>query len=88
MAKKRQLTPEQIAHNAISDRMQREKIYICEYCGQEVKKDGLQIALFQSSKPDWVLNNATGKMSCPKPECFAKAQEEQKTAKANGAFHY
>ena len=88
MAKKRELNPEQLKHKEISDRMQKEGLYICEYCGDEVKKAGLQIALFQSSKPDWCLNNATGKMSCPKPECFAKAQEEQKTAKANGAFHY
>jgi aspartate carbamoyltransferase regulatory subunit len=82
------MTPEQIKHNAISDRMQKEKLYICEYCGLEVKKDGLQIALFHSSKPDWVLNNATGKMSCPNPECFTQAQAEQQQAKEKGAFHY
>jgi len=74
---KRAITPEQKKHKEIGDRMQKEGLYICEYCGIEVKKAGLQIVLFVSSKPDmWVLNTK-GKMCCPKPECQEKSIHER-----------
>ncbi len=39
MAKKKiSLSPEQQKHNEISNRMQKEGLYICEYCGIEVSK--------------------------------------------------
>lgn len=89
MAKKKiSLSPEQVKHNEISNRMQKENLYICEYCDIEISKAGLVIALFRTLKPDWCLNNATGKMSCPNPDCFAKAKAEQELAKSRGAFHY
>jgi len=87
MAKKK-LTPEQQKHKEIGDRMQKEGLYICEYCGVEVSKTGIQVALFNSTPDMWVLNNATGKMSCPKPECNLKGKQEQELAKSKGAFHY
>jgi len=85
---KRKLTPEQQKHKEIGDRMQKEGLYICEYCRFEVSKAGIQVALFNSSPDMWVLNNATGKLSCPKSECNQEAKAEQETAKSKGAFHY
>lgn len=73
---KRKLTPEQQKHKEIGDKMQKEGLYICEYCGFEVKKAGLQIVLFVSSKPDMWGLNTKGKMFCPKPECQEKSIHE------------
>lgn len=73
---KRKLTPEQQKHKDIHDKMQSEHITICEYCGDT--KQGLSFIIGASSKPDWTLNIGTGKMSCPKPECRAKAEAEKK----------
>lgn len=72
---KRKLTPEQQKHKEIGDRMQKEHKTICEYCGTE--KDGLIFVIGASSKPDWVLNLGTSKMSCPKAECIAQAEAEK-----------
>jgi len=70
------LTPEQQKHKDISNRMQKEGLYICEYCLNEVKKAGLQIVLFVSSKPEMWGLNTKGKMFCPKPECQEKSIHE------------
>lgn len=89
MAKKKiSLSPEQVKHKEISDRMQKEGLYICEYCGFEVSKAGVQVALFNSAPNMWVLNNATGKINCPNPDCTEKGKAEQEQAKKQGAFHY
>jgi len=74
---KRKLTPEQQKHKEIGDRMQREGLYICEYCLNEVKKASMQIVLFVSSKPDMWGLNTKGKMFCPKPECQEKSIHER-----------
>ena len=79
MAKKI-LTPEQKKHKEIGDRMSKEGLYICEYCFTEIKKAGLQIVLFVSSKPDMWGLNTKGKMFCPKPECQEKSVKECKGA--------
>lgn len=85
---KRKLTPEQQKHKELCDRMTKERKYICEYCGFEVSKDNIIVALFVSTPNMWVYNNATGKFNCPNPECTKTAKEEQELAKSRGAFHY
>lgn len=77
---KRKLTPEQQKHKEIGERMQKEGLYICEYCLTEVKKAGLQIVLFVSQKPDMWGLNSKGKIFCPKPECQEKSVQECKGA--------
>lgn len=74
---KRKLTPEQLKHKEIGDRMQKEGLYICEYCFTEIKKAGMQIVLFVSSKPDmWGLNT--------KGKCFAQNLNVKKKAYMRG----
>jgi hypothetical protein len=73
---KRKLTPEQQKHKEIGDKMQKEGLYICEYCLTEIKKAGTQIVLFVSSKPDMWGLNTKGKMFCTKLECQEKSVQE------------
>jgi len=49
----------------LMDRMQREGITICEFCG--ATKQGLSMVLGYSSKPDWCLVAGQG-VACP--ECY------------------
>ncbi len=79
---KRKLTPEQQKHKEIGDKMQREGITICEYCGTQ--KEGLSFVIGATSKPleNWVMNIGTSKMSCPKPECIAQAEAEKTQLRA------
>jgi len=61
MAKRRKIKSRS---DLLMDRMQREGITICEFCG--VTKQGLSMVLAYSSKPDWCL---TGQgVACP--ECY------------------
>jgi len=46
----------------LADRMQREGITICEFCG--ATKEGLSMVLGYSSKPDWCLVAGQG-VACP-----------------------
>ncbi len=47
-------------------------ILICDYCGKE--KDKIIFVIGASRKPDWVMNEGTGKISCP--DCFAIGRAE------------
>ena len=53
-------------------RMQKESITICHYCGKE--KQGLSFCIGASSKKDWCMIYGTGKMACP--DCYDKAMAE------------
>ena len=48
----------------------------CEYCGK-VKEDN-SFFIGASNTPDWVMNEGTGKMSCP--DCFDKGWKEGQNA--------
>lgn len=45
---------------------------ICEYCG--AKREQVYFCIGASRKPDWVMNEGTGKISCP--DCFEIARAE------------
>lgn len=70
-------------HKSLINKMQEQKQAICEYCGA-VKED-LSFVIGASIKADWTLNIGTGKMSCPKPECIAKAEAEKQALRDKGA---
>ena len=45
---------------------------ICTYCGQEKKE--IIFVIGASREPEWVMNEGTGKISCP--NCFEKGRKE------------
>ena len=64
--------------NGVIDRMQRENVTICQYCGKE--KQGLSFFIGASLAPAWTMIEGTGKMCCP--DCHAQA-----TADGQAAIH-
>lgn len=48
----------------------------CEYCSNTREKEMFVIGA--SNEPDWVMNEGTGKMSCP--DCFKKGRHEGEKA--------
>lgn len=48
----------------------------CEYCGKEKEEMGFFIGA--SNVPDWVMNEGTGKISCP--DCYKIGRTEGKAA--------
>lgn len=45
---------------------------VCAYCGAE--KAEISFFIGASKEPDWTMWEGTGKVSCPKKECFDKAR--------------
>ncbi len=60
-------------HDLMIDLMMATQKVICEYCGK-VKDGGFSFVIGASNKPDWVMVEGTGKMSCP--DCLPKAEAE------------
>ena len=48
----------------------------CAYCG--TKQEQAYFCIGASKKPAWVMNEGTGKVSCPK--CFDEARRESRDA--------
>lgn len=48
----------------------------CEYCN-EIRQDMI-FCIGASNEPDWVMNEGTGKVSCPK--CYTKGRQEGQKA--------
>ena len=49
---------------------------VCAYCG-EVKEE-VSFFIGASNEPDWVMNEGTGKISCP--NCYDKGRAEGQDA--------
>lgn len=45
---------------------------VCDYCG--TTKDTVVFVIGASREPEWVMNEGTGKISCP--ACFDKGRAE------------
>jgi len=58
------------------DRMQKESITICEYCG--ATKQGLSFYIGANIEPAWTMVEGTGKMACP--ACWERARTEGQMA--------
>ena len=64
------------AHVEAINRMDKEHITICEFCGKT--KEGLSFVIGASTQPDWCMVEGTGKMACP--GCYEKAMAEGQEA--------
>ena len=58
------------------------KKLVCDYCGKV--KEEVSFYIGASNEPDWVMNEGTGKISCP--DCYEIGRKEGQDAihKATG----